>query len=97
MTRLWIRLCAAILQHWLIVIIGWTEATAISFAKLASLITKMAAEIASHLNTSSAQLVDFFNRLISRVRRRCQRTKRKAKPGTIELLANPDLLEYCLT
>ncbi|WP_186774950.1 hypothetical protein, partial [Allorhodopirellula solitaria] len=89
--------CAAILQHWLIVIIGWPEATAISFAKLASLIAKMAAEIASHLNASSAQLVDFFNRLISRVRRRCQRTKRKAKPGTMELLADPNLLEYCLT
>lgn len=94
MTRLWIRLCAAILQHWLILVIGWPEATKISFAKLAKLIHKLASEIAIHLNAPSKQLVSFLTRLLSRARRNCKRTKRVKKPGTFELLANPKLLEY---
>lgn len=97
MTRLWIRLCAAILQHWLIVVIGWPEAAKISFAKLASLITKMACQLAVHLGDSREKLVDFLHRLLRRARRRCRRTKRKTKPGAIELLNDPALLDYRLT
>jgi hypothetical protein len=97
MTRLWIRLCAAILQHWLIVVIGWPEALKISFAKLASLIGKMARELARHLDAPKNRLVTFLERMRRHARRRCRRTKRKQKPGTIELLNDPELLEYCLT
>lgn len=97
MTRLWIRLCAAVLQHWLILTIGWPEATKISFAKLAKLIRELASELAVHLNACREQLVSFLVRLLSRARRRCKRTKRVAKPGTFEMLANPKLLEYRLT
>lgn len=94
MTRLWIRLCAAILQHWLVLVIGWPEATKISFAKLAKLIRRRASEIASNLNATSKQLVSFLTRLSSLARRCCKRTKGVKKPGTFELLANPKLLEY---
>jgi len=94
MTRLWIRLCAAILQHWLIVLIGWSEAAKISFAKLASLISKMACQFAIHLGDPRDKRVEFFQQLLRRARCQCKRPK---KPGAIELLNDPSLLDCRLT
>jgi len=97
MTRMWIRLCGAVLQHWISTQIGWPVAMRISLAKLASLIQKMAWDFASHLHGSATDLIAFLSRFESLAHRRCQRTKRKKNPGTAELLNNASLLEYVLS
>ena len=97
MLRLWIRLCGAVLQHWVSTMIGWPQAQKLSLAKLASLLHKMAWDFASHLQAPLGELIAYLDRFESLARRRCQRTKRKKNPGTAELLNNPSLLTYVLS
>ena len=97
MMRLWIRLCGAILQHWLTVAIAWPMAKTISFDQLARLIQEMAWTIATRLNQSTAELSKFLAQLQCRAKRRCRRTKRKAKPGTVEMLDDTRLLDFTLS
>lgn len=96
MTRLWIRLCGAVLQHWVLTMIGWPKATQISLAKLASLLQRMAWDFASHLQGSTDELVALLSRFETLANRRCRRTKRRKRPGTAELLSDASLLEYVL-
>lgn len=96
MTRLWIRLCAALIQHWLIVAIAWPKSRTMSFAKLAKLLCRMAWEIAGGLQ-SQRQLRLVLQRVQRQTSVACRRTKSKKRPSTQELLHNPDLLEYALT
>ena len=96
MTRLWARLCASVVQHWLTVGVAWSATATISFAKLASLTAGIASELASNLH-SSEDTQHVISKLISQANVRCKRTKRKKRPGTIELLRNPELLDYSLT
>ena len=96
MTRLWARLCGAVVQHWLIVAVGWSATATISFEKLAKLISDIASELASNLESIESTKV-VLTKLIKQAQIRCQRTKRKKRPGTIELLRNPELLDYSLT
>jgi hypothetical protein len=95
MTRLWVRLCGAVVQHWLTVAVGWSATETISFAKLAKLISDIASELASNLKSIESTKV-VITKLIKQAKICCQRTKRKKRPGTIELLRNPELLDYSL-
>ena len=96
MCRLWIRLCTALVQHWLITAVAWSQQALIGFAKVAKMIQTIASELASSLIDPN-RLIGVLEKLQRQALRGCRRTKRRKKPGTIELLNNPDLLEYCLT
>src|SRR5579863_5433419 len=95
MCRFWARLCAAVVQHWLTVCVGWSTTLALSFAKLAHAIATIASELASAIGS-----LERDEAVLEKLRRQaiacCRRNKRR-KPGAIELLRNPELLEYALT
>lgn len=95
MCRFWARLCAAVVQHWLTVCVGWSATLTLSFAKLAHAIAAIASELASAIGSEER-----VEAVIEKLRRQaiacCRRNKRR-KPGAIELLRNPELLDYALT
>jgi hypothetical protein len=96
MTRVWARLCAAVVQHWLTVLGGWSSQRLVSFAKLARLIQELARDLALALH-DRVLLEQALQRLVGQAARRARRTKRKKKPGALELLRNPEHLEFTLT
>jgi len=96
MTRFWARLCAALIQHWLTVAATWSPALSVSLAKTANLVRQIASEIASLLS-SGGDLTILLERFCRQARAGCRLTKRKTAPGTLQLLRDPELLEYCLT
>ena len=96
MTRFWIRLCGALLQQWLVAISGWSSQQVASFAKIAIAVRDL--PIAFALSGFELEkLVETLTRFKSVTRVTCRRTKRRKTPGFIELLRNPELLEYSLT
>lgn len=96
MTRFWIRLCGALLQQWVVILAGWLEDFSLSFAKIAKRLAEWVDELASSLATRLGT-----RRVLKKIKAKasatCKRTKRREKPGTAELLQNPELLEFCLT
>jgi len=96
MTRVWARLCAAVVQHWLTVTAGWSSTRLVSFSKLAKIIQEMARDLALTINDIDL-FQDTLGRLVSQASRRAKRTKRKKRPRTIELLRNPEQLDFSLT
>ncbi len=94
MVRIWARLLAALVQHWLIIGTAWGDATK-SLSKICEAIRPFVSRIAASLfqdNELTRTLKDLRN-VISKT---CRRNKRR-KPGTFELLNNVDLLDLCLT
>lgn len=96
MTRFWIRMCASVLQHWFVVILGWPRSGCFSLAKLADLITEMSSVLAANWNARTQDLIQILQMIERRASVRCRPTKRR-KPSTIELLNDPEKLEYVLT
>ena len=96
MTRLWARLGAAVIQHWLTVVGGWSSTLLVSFGKLARIIPEMARDLALAMHDDDA-LKAALRRLMGQAARRAKRTKRKKKPGALELLRNPQHLDFTLT
>jgi hypothetical protein len=96
MARLWARLCGALIQHWLTVASCWSQEFAWSFQKFARLLRRTIGELASNL-TDIDSLVAVLEKLKKLAAARCRRTKRKAQPGTLEMLRNVELLDYILT
>jgi len=96
MTRLWIRLCGAILQQWIVVLAAWTESSTLSFAKVAKRLADWVDELATSL-TSLATCRRYLKKLQMKVTATCKRTQRSGKPSTIQLLQDPNQLEYTLT
>ncbi len=96
MTRLWVRLCAALIQHWLIVGIAWSNSMKISFAKLAKVIRRMSWEIANSLQDTT-KLLSVLETILRQAAVACRRTKCKKRPTTSELLHDAEMLEYALT
>lgn len=96
MTRFWARLCAAVIQHWLTVVGGWSKTLLVSFTKLCQLIQEIARDLALAMNDEHS-LQAALKRLVGQVARRAKRTRRKKKPGTFEMLRNPEMLDFVLT
>ena len=96
MVRFWARLCAAIVQHWLTVSAAWSGALHLSFTKVAELVRQFADDLAIAIS-SDADVELILKRFCKTARSGCRRNRRRKKPGTIELLRNPDLLDYSLT
>jgi hypothetical protein len=94
MVKLWARLLAVLVQHWLTVDTVWGDPTK-SLLKVCRVIRAFVARLAAALNRP-ADLNQVLEDLRTAVAKTCQRNKR-AKPGTFELLNDVRLLAYSLT
>ena len=95
MTRLWARLCAVVIQHWLTIAVAWSPLKNLSLCRITKLTRQFAKDIAVVLSTDG-DFTLLLNRLANMAEVSCKRNKR-SKPGTFELLRNPTELNYTLT
>ncbi len=95
MVRFWARLCGVLIQHWLTVGAAWSDALHLSFTKVAKLVRKFAKDLAIALS-SAGDVELIIERFCTMARTGCRRNKRRKHPGTIQLLRNPELLDYTL-
>ena len=96
MTKLWIRLCAVLIQHWLTVLAVWSRTHCLSLDKVARQIRNFVREIASNLPTSEG-LLAVLTAFCKTARIGCRLNRRRKKPSTLSLLREPASLEYVLT
>jgi hypothetical protein len=94
MVRLWSRLLAVLVQHWVLVSVAWGEPRR-SLAKACEAIRRHALLRVVSLG-DSARLEGEIQRLADVLRTTARRNKRKT-PSTFELLDDPSRLEYALT
>ncbi|MCI0705760.1 MAG: IS4 family transposase [Planctomycetia bacterium] len=92
--RVWARLLAVLVQHWLLVSTVWGDATK-SVDKLCQAVRLFVSRLLGSLDRP-AELVRQLGELSALVAKTCRRNRR-AKPGTFELLNAPSHLDYCLT
>ena len=95
MARLWARLCAALIQHWLTVLVGWNCDQCWSLVRIARRAGELVGELIAALCGAweVTAVLERFARRIARITRRNPRSK----PGTLELLRDPDRLDYSLS
>ena len=94
MVRVWSRLLAALLQHWLIVASAWGDPTK-SLSKVGEAIRAFVPQIAAAAPRPN-ELLRVLTSLCRAIAKTCRRDKR-AKPGTFELLNESRLLDFQLT
>jgi hypothetical protein len=94
MVRVWSRLLAALVQHWLLVGSAWGQATK-SLAKVCEAIRSFVGRLVEHLNRPAA-LERVLADLCQVVAKTCRRDKR-TKTGSFELLNDVSLLDFRLT
>lgn len=94
MVRVWSRLLAAVVQHWLVIAGVWGDPTK-SLSKAYEAVRSFAGRLAAAL-TCLAGLERVLADIRAVLAKTCRRDKR-SKPGTFELLNDPDLLDFCLT
>lgn len=95
MVRLWAKLCAALIQHWLIVMAAWNAKTSYSFDRIAKQVNKIANELIDSLATMQG-MRGVLERFVRTIKATCKRDKR-SKAGTLELLRDPQKLDYSLS
>ena len=94
MVRVWSRLLAALVQHWLLVASAWGQPTK-SLNKVAEAVRAFVGRLVSALRRPG-ELGQVLADLCGTVARTCNRNPR-TKPGTFELLNDVTLLDFCLT
>jgi hypothetical protein len=94
MVRVWSRLLAAVVQHWLVLGSVWGDPTK-SLSKAAEAVRAFAGRLAAAL-TQEAELERVLTEVRQTLAKTCRRDPR-SKPGTFELLNDPELLDFCLT
>jgi len=94
MVRVWSRLLAALVQHWLMIASAWGDATK-SPSKVCEAVRNLISRLAADLRRGRGLLRTLAD-LCRIVAKTCQRNKR-SKPGTFELLNDAALLDYRLT
>jgi hypothetical protein len=94
MIRVWARLLAVLVEHWLMVATAWGDATA-SVVKVCQAIRGFAGRLLSALDRDEelARVIEEIGRIVAKT---CRRNTR-ARPGTFELLNDPSRLDFCLT
>lgn len=94
MVRVWARLLAVVVQHWLVIGTVWGDPTK-SLSKAYEAVRAFAGRLAAALNclTELERVLDDIRAVMTKT---CRRDKR-SKPGTFELLNDEELLEFCLT
>jgi len=95
MVRLWAKLCAALIQHWLTVMVAWKSESNFSLERIATRVPEIANSLIEAL-ASNADLIQVLEQFKKVVKRICRRDSR-SKPGTLELLRSPDKLDYSLS
>jgi DDE family transposase len=94
MVRVWSRLLAVVVQHWLVVASVGGDPTK-SLSKAYEAVRDFAGRLAAAL-THAAELEHVLEDVRKTLAKTCRRDPR-AKPGTFELLNDPDLLDFGLT
>lgn len=94
MVRVWARLLAALVQHWLVVCAAWGDPVR-SWNKVAEAVRGFVVSLVAALMRPS-QMIEVIESLRRTVTSTCRRNVRK-KPGTMELLNDPALLDFRLT
>jgi Transposase DDE domain len=94
MVRVWSRLLAALVQHWLMIASAWGDPTK-SLNKVCEAIRPFAGRLAAGLERRS-HLEGVLIDLCAAVAKTCRRNQR-SKPGTFELLNDVRLLDFYLT
>lgn len=94
MVRVWARLLAVVLQHWLVVGNIWGDPR-ISLMKACEAVRDFANRLASALlhPEELQRVLDDLGRTLAKTCRR----DRRSKPGTFELLNDPNRFDYSLT
>lgn len=98
MVRFWARLCASVIQHWLTVLCSWRPDLLISFARVAKSIRTIVSQIAMALSKDGS--VALLERILQRFYETAAgsaRANKRTKRGTVELLRNPEKLDYILS
>jgi hypothetical protein len=94
MVRVWARLLAAVVQHWLVIASVWGDPTK-SLNKACEAVRAFAGRLAAAL-TCTAEMERVLTDIRNALAKTCARDKR-SKPGTFELLNDVELLDFCLT
>jgi Transposase DDE domain len=94
MVRVWSRLLAVVVQHWLVVATVWGDPTK-SLSKAYEAVRDFAGRLAAAL-THAADMERVLDDVRKTLAKTCRRDPR-SKPGTFELLNDPELLDFCLT
>jgi len=94
MVRVWSRLLAALVQHWLVIASVWGDPTK-SLSKACEAIRGFVGRLAASLENAK-ELERVMIDMGKTLAKTCKRNLR-SKPGTFELLNDVDLLDYSLT
>ncbi len=94
MVRVWSRLLAALVQHWLVIASVWGDPTK-SLTKACQAVRAFAGRLAASL-ACLTELERVLANVCQALAKTCRRNKR-SKPGTFELLNDVNLLEFRLT
>lgn len=94
MVRVWARLVAALVQHWLVVAISWGDPTR-SWGKVCEAIRGYVVRLIATLD-QLLEMEKVMDELVKVVSKTCRRNKR-LKAGTVELLNDITLLDFSLT
>lgn len=94
MVRVWSRLIAALILHWMLQSSVWGDPTK-SLSKTSNAMREFIGRIIDAINCA-ASLETVLTRMAQAFAKTCRRNKRK-KPGTFELLNDIDLLDFCLS
>jgi hypothetical protein len=93
MVRVWSRLLAVVVQHWLVICCVWGDPKK-SLSKAYEAVRGFAGRLAAALS-NAAELERVLNDVGKTIAKTCRRDPR-SKPGTFELLNNPGLLDFGL-
>jgi hypothetical protein len=91
MVKVWSRLLAAVVQHWLLIATAWGNPTK-SLSKVCKAIATFASRLVAAL-TSEVEVNEILAAICAVVAKTCRRDKR-SKAGTFELLNDVKLLGY---
>jgi Transposase DDE domain len=94
LVRLWSRLLAVLMQHWLLLSSVWGNPRC-SLSKACEAIRRHALMLAATVNDPAKLTVAIED--LSVILRATAKQNKRRKPSTFELLNNPELLEYSLT
>jgi hypothetical protein len=95
MVRIWARLLAVMVQHWLVVGSVWGDARK-SLSKACEAVRNFAGRLAAALGNPKNLLAEVVHQIAMLLAKTCRRDKR-SKPGAFDLLNDPALLEFSLT
>jgi hypothetical protein len=94
MARMWARLLAVVVQHWLVITSVWGDPR-ISLKKAYDAVRKFSILLAVSIKSES-RLRETIETIAAAMSRTTRQNKRK-RPSTFEMLNNPEKLDYGLT